>query len=129
MLKGDLGSRESLSKDKRDNSMFYAKINDAADRRKLMRRGQQEELRSDVLENLVGAGQITHLPRSRGGAPTVTGERQVDMSKVPRWVDVVATWEVKSSAESEERGGGATALRRRKARRQAWGGVRGGETQ
>ena len=75
----------------------------------------------------MGAGQSTHLPRSMGGAPTITGERQVD--KVPRWVDVVATWEVKSSAESEERGGGAAALRRRRGRRQAWGRVRGGETQ
>ena len=36
LLKGDLGSRERLSKDKRDNSTFYAKINDAAAWRKLM---------------------------------------------------------------------------------------------
>lgn len=37
LLKGDMGSREGLSKVKRNNSLFYAKINGAADWRKLMR--------------------------------------------------------------------------------------------
>lgn len=34
---GDMGSKEGLSKGKRNNSLFYVKRNDAADRRKLMR--------------------------------------------------------------------------------------------
>lgn len=37
LLNGDMGSREGLSKGKRNNSPFYAKINDAADWRKLRR--------------------------------------------------------------------------------------------
>lgn len=37
LLKGDMGSREGLSKGKRNNGLFYAKINGAADWRKLIR--------------------------------------------------------------------------------------------
>lgn len=53
--------------------MFFAERNDAA-QRGMGETGESRELRAGVLGNLVGTGVSTHLSRSWGDSPAVTGE-------------------------------------------------------
>lgn len=71
----------------------------------------------------MGAGRRTPWPRRLGNEPMVIGERLVYLwVQVPGWKDVV-TEEVRSSAETEVRGGAAAGLRRGKRMKQPRQGV------